>query len=212
MCTWEDFMGKLEVGRMYVDGQGFVVGPMCATNNHIYPFFGNWRGENRSYTASGQRFSWHRAENKDIDFEASEKRFPREKPMKFHKNMTVKLRCGAEIKGVGLSDAGYPKVGDWTWGFDGAYFAHCKDARDIVEVLSKPETVKCVDVEPVVGMLVTSPGFLVPWEIKAVETARVAEPNRVRNRYHVLLTKVGNSPSLRVWEDLTDWTVEDNNG
>jgi hypothetical protein len=142
------------------------------------------------------------------------KKFPKERAMKYHKGMTVKLRGGAEIKGLGIDKYGNPSLGEWLWANDGSYFTDgTKDARDIVEVLSKPEPVKCTETTPVVGMLITSPGFLVPWEIKAVEAVKVmARPNSLCGRYYVLLTKVGNNPSLRVWEDLIDWTVEDNDG
>jgi hypothetical protein len=129
--------------------------------------------------------------------------------MKFHKNMTVKLRCGAEIKGVGVTLSGNPCLGRWTWSEKGRrYLDDKEDDRDIVEVLSKPEPVKCCDVAPVVGMSVALSESGKYWEVRAVEAIEASVGLGLTElRYYVLL-RAGERLCFRAWTDLGQWLVE----
>lgn len=139
-------------------------------------------------------------------FVASEKKFPKEKAMKFHDNMHVRLRNGVEIIGLPFL-GGRPQLHNFGyWYDDGSYSANGENPYDIVEVLSKPPRLKVKDMELKVGMqlqLMTSydTPFQFPVEVIAINRNMVWCHNSLKGDFFETLTELA---------DCTLW--EDNNG
>ena len=152
-------MSKLEVGRMYVDKKGRDVGPMENRPSQSYPFMVG--GGVFTYTQDGLH-SDVVGDSLNIDFEASEKKFPKEEAMediskKFHDNMHVKLRNGVEIMGLRMVDGKPRLTGIAIWWGNGRRDHSRETQVDIVEVLSTPPPLKVKDVELKAGMIVHVP-------------------------------------------------------